>query len=141
METLRRFFKASGRPARRLGLALSLDDRFLYVSCWAPGMRSIDVTDPMNPNWPGSVDIGGMARRTAIRVAATTGGPQMVEVSRDGKRVYWTNSLCSPGTTSSIWRAFPQPWSRPMSGTAGASPSTRTSGRVPRGLPVAPDPS
>ena len=23
------------------------------------------------------------------------GGPQMVEISRDGKRVYWTNSLYS----------------------------------------------
>ena len=26
---------------------------------------------------------------------AFAGGPQMVEISRDGKRVYWTNSLYS----------------------------------------------
>jgi len=49
---------------------LSLDDRFLYVACWGLGeMHQYDVTDPMNP--------------------------QMVEISRDGERVYWTNSLYS----------------------------------------------
>ncbi|PYJ18073.1 MAG: selenium-binding protein [Verrucomicrobia bacterium] len=39
---------------------LSLDDKFLYVSCWGKPLA---------------------------------GGPQMVEVSRDGKRIYFTNSL------------------------------------------------
>ena len=33
---------------------LSLDDRFLYVSCWGTGeMRQYDVSDPMNPSSPG----------------------------------------------------------------------------------------
>ncbi len=76
---------------------LSLDDRFLYVSCWGTGeMRQYDVSDPMNPTLAGSVHIGGITRRTAHPSGATyLGGPQMVEISRDGKRVYWTNSLYS----------------------------------------------
>ncbi len=76
---------------------LSLDDRFLYVSCWGTGeMRQYDVSDPMNPTLAGSVHIGGITRRTAHPNGATyLGGPQMVEISRDGKRVYWTNSLYS----------------------------------------------
>jgi selenium-binding protein 1 len=44
----------------------------------------------------GSVHIGGIVRRAphpANPSKALAGGPQMVEVSRDGKRVYFTNSL------------------------------------------------
>ncbi len=76
---------------------LSMDDRFLYVSCWGTGeMRQYDVTDPMKPRLAGSVRIGGIARRTPHpNGKAYAGGPQMVEISRDGKRVYWTNSLYS----------------------------------------------
>jgi len=76
---------------------LSLDDRFLYVSCWGTGeMRQYDVTDPRNPKLASSVHIGGIARRTAHPSGNDyRGGPQMVEISRDGKRVYWTNSLYS----------------------------------------------
>ncbi len=40
--------------------------------------------------------IGGIARRAPHPSGkAFAGGPQMVEISRDGKRVYWTNSLYS----------------------------------------------
>ena len=40
--------------------------------------------------------IGGIARRTPHPNGKIyAGGPQMVEISRDGKRVYWTNSLYS----------------------------------------------
>jgi selenium-binding protein 1 len=76
---------------------LSLDDRFLYVSCWGTGeMRQYDVSDPMSPRLAGSVRIGGIARRTKHPSGASyAGGPQMVEISRDGKRVYWTNGLYS----------------------------------------------
>ena len=79
---------------------LSLDDRYLYVSCWGTGeMRQYDVSDPFNPKFTGSVHIGGIVRRAAHPSApekALNGGPQMVEVSRDGRRVYLTNSLYSP---------------------------------------------
>src|SRR6266487_1407524 len=76
---------------------LSMDDRFLYVSCWGTGeMRQYDVTDPRKPKLAGSVHIGGIARRTAHPSGKPYGGgPQMVEISRDGRRVYWTNSLYS----------------------------------------------
>ncbi|MBV9735209.1 MAG: selenium-binding family protein [Acidisphaera sp.] len=75
---------------------LSLDDRFLYVSCWATGeMRQYDVSDPFNPRLAGSVHIGGIVRQAGHPAAQgpLNGGPQMVEISRDGKRVYFTNSL------------------------------------------------
>jgi selenium-binding protein 1 len=74
---------------------LSVDDRFLYVSCWGTGeIRQYDVSDPESPVLTGSAHIGGIVRRAAHpRSGALNGGPQMVEVSRDGKRVYFTNSL------------------------------------------------
>jgi methanethiol oxidase len=76
---------------------LSLDDRFLYVSCWGTGeLRQYDVSDPFNPVLTGTVQIGGIVQRAAHPKQpghALNGGPQMVEVSRDGSRVYVTNSL------------------------------------------------
>lgn len=76
---------------------LSVDDRFLYVSCWGTGeLRQYDVSDPFKPVQTGSVRIGGIARQEAHPErpeVALNGGPQMVEVSRDGRRVYLTNSL------------------------------------------------
>jgi len=78
-------------------IVLSLDDRFLYVSCWGTGdLRQYDVSDPNNPKLTGCVRIGGIATRASHPQAgdrSLNGGPQMVEVSRDGKRVYFTNSL------------------------------------------------
>ncbi|MDX1566310.1 MAG: selenium-binding protein SBP56-related protein [Longimicrobiales bacterium] len=79
---------------------LSLDDRFLYVSCWGTGeLRQYDVSDPFNPVFTGSARLGGIVGRTPHPSRPDTpvnGAPQMVEVSRDGKRVYVTNSLYSP---------------------------------------------
>ena len=76
---------------------LSLDDRFLYVSCFGTGeMRQYDVSDPFSPKFTGSVHLGGIVRRTPHPKKPDqplNGAPQMVEVSRDGRRVYFTNSL------------------------------------------------
>lgn len=76
---------------------LSVDDRFLYVSCWATGeLKQYDVSDPAHPREVGSVKLGGIVRKIAHPAAPEVplaGGPQMVEVSRDGRRVYFTNSL------------------------------------------------
>ena len=76
-------------------IALSVDDKALFVSCWGTGeLKRFDVSDPHNPVETGSVHIGGIVRRSPHPSAgAVNGGPQMVEVSRDGKRVYLTNSL------------------------------------------------
>jgi selenium-binding protein 1 len=79
---------------------LSVDDRFLYVSCFGTGeLRQYDVTDPFNPVLTGSVKLGGIVARSAHAKRPDrplNGGPQMVEVSRDGRRVYHTNSLYTP---------------------------------------------
>ncbi len=74
---------------------LSLDDKFLYVSCWGTGeFRQYDVSDPFNPVLTGTVHVGGITRKAAHpKSGELNGGPQMVEVSRDGKRIYITNSL------------------------------------------------
>jgi selenium-binding protein 1 len=79
---------------------LSVDDRFLYVSCWGTGeFQQYDVSDPLHPKLTGSVHLGGIVRRAphpARPKQALNGGPQMVEVSRDGRRIYFTNSLYTP---------------------------------------------
>jgi len=74
---------------------LSLDDRFLYVSCWGTGeFQQYDVSDPFSPKLTGSVHMGGIVRRAPHPAnGPLNGGPQMVEVSRDGRRIYLTNSL------------------------------------------------
>ncbi|HWD46231.1 MAG TPA: selenium-binding protein SBP56-related protein [Actinomycetota bacterium] len=76
---------------------LSVDDRWLYVSCWGTGeLKQYDVSDPASPRETGSVRLGGIVGRQAHPAhpdQPLAGGPQMVEVSRDGKRVYVTNSL------------------------------------------------
>jgi methanethiol oxidase len=74
---------------------LSLDDKQLYVSCWGTGeMRQYDVADPFHPELTGSVHLGGIVRKTSHpKSGPLNGGPQMVEISRDGKRIYFTNSL------------------------------------------------
>jgi methanethiol oxidase len=76
---------------------LSVDDRWLYVSCWGTGeLRQYDVSDIFHPRQTGSVRLGGIVGRTphpANPEQPLAGGPQMVEISRDGRRVYVTNSL------------------------------------------------
>ncbi len=76
---------------------LSVDDKSLYVSCWGTGeLQRYDVSDPLNPKKTGSVRLGGIvskAKHPSGKGGELNGGPQMVEISRDGKRVYLTNSL------------------------------------------------
>lgn len=76
-------------------IGLSLDDRFLYVSCWAQGkLIQYDVSDPQHPRQVGEVEIGGIGRALLHPSGRDfVGGPQMIEISRDGQRVYATNSL------------------------------------------------
>lgn len=76
---------------------LSLDDRYLYVSCWGTGeLRQYDVGDPFHPRLTGAMRLGGVVGRAPHPAAgAVNGGPQMVEISRDGRRIYVSNSLYS----------------------------------------------
>jgi len=76
---------------------LAVDDQMLYVSCYGTGdLKQYDVSDPANPREVSSVRLGGIASRAAHPAAPEqrlAGGPQMVEISRDGRRIYLTNSL------------------------------------------------
>jgi selenium-binding protein 1 len=100
-ETLPPLLKGFGAvPPLISDINLSLDDRFLYISCWGTGeFLQYDVSDPFHPRKTGSVRLGGIVRHAAHPRQpgeALNGGPQMVEVSRDGRRVYFTNSLYAP---------------------------------------------
>jgi len=76
---------------------LSLDDRFLYVACFGTGdLRQYDVSDPHNPKLTGTVRLGGIVSHGAHpKAGPLNGGSQMLEVSRDGRRIYFSNSLYS----------------------------------------------
>jgi methanethiol oxidase len=100
-ELLPPFLKGFGAvPPFVTDINLSLDDKYLYVSCWGTGeFIQYDVTDPFHPKKISSIHLGGIVRRTAHPsnpTKAMNGGPQMVELSRDGKRAYFTNSLYTP---------------------------------------------
>jgi selenium-binding protein 1 len=74
---------------------LSLDDKFLYVACYGTGdLRQYDVGDPFHPKLTGTVRMGGIVSHAAHpKSGPLNGGSQMIEMSRDGRRVYMSNSL------------------------------------------------
>jgi selenium-binding protein 1 len=84
-------------PGLITDLVLSLDDRFLYLSNWLHGdLRQYDVSDPAKPKLTGQVWLGGVVgHEPSTKKLELRGGPQMVQLSLDGKRLYVTNSLYS----------------------------------------------
>ena len=85
-------------PGLITDVVLSLDDRFLYFSDWLHGdIRQYDVSDPANPKLTGQVWLGGVLGKKSNWKGKQqlTGGPQMLQLSLDGKRLYVTNSLFS----------------------------------------------
>jgi methanethiol oxidase len=89
--------QAAPVPGLITDLVLSLDDRWLYLTCWLHGdIRQYDVSDPAHPKLAGRVWLGGNLHKGGrIRGKELTGGPQMLQLSTDGKRLYVTNSLFS----------------------------------------------
>ncbi|KAH8250008.1 hypothetical protein KR026_003564, partial [Drosophila bipectinata] len=97
-------------------IIISLDDRFLYVNCWRHGdVRQYDITDPENPKLTGQLFLGGAIASDLPNVVVKEdkelkerpparyvkgrrleGGPQMMQLSLDGKRLYVSSSLYSP---------------------------------------------
>jgi methanethiol oxidase len=96
-------------------ILLSLDDRFLYFSNWMHGdVRQYDITDPAHPKLTGQVFLGGVLLSDLevkviedvemtqqpdpvfIKGRRLEGGPQMLQLSLDGKRLYVSSSLFSP---------------------------------------------
>lgn len=85
-------------PGLITDLLISLDDRWLYFSNWLHGdVRQYDVSDPANPKLAGRIWLGGLLGKPAPELGGKplTGGPQMLQLSLDGKRLYVTNSLFS----------------------------------------------
>lgn len=84
-------------PALITDILLSLDDRFIYLSNWLHGdIRQYDITVPNKPKLTGQVWINGLlGKGEVIRGKKLTGGPQMLQLSLDGKRLYVTSSLYS----------------------------------------------
>jgi selenium-binding protein 1 len=84
-------------PGLITDVVLSLDDRFLYFSNWLHGdIRQYDVSDPAHPRLTGQVWLGGVIGHAAdVAGGKLTGGPQMLQLSRDGRRLYVTSSLYS----------------------------------------------
>lgn len=95
-------------------ILLSLDDRFLYFSNWMHGdVRQYDISDPSKPKLTGQVFLGGVVLSdSGVRVVEDRelssqpdpvvvmgrrleGGPQMLQLSLDGKRLYVSSSLFS----------------------------------------------
>src|SRR6266540_2390580 len=88
---------------------LSVDDRWLYVSCWGTGeLKQYDVSDPFNPRETGSARLGGIVRRQPHRAAAAAscGGsripPHPTSGSAVGRR--WWSSAATAGASMSPTR-------------------------------------
>ena len=84
-------------PSLITDLLLSLDDRYLYLSNWLHGdVRQYDIADPAHPRLVGQVWCGGvLGKEATVQGGKLAGGPQMLQLSLDGKRLYVTNSLLS----------------------------------------------
>lgn len=93
---------------------ISLDDRFIYFVNWLHGdIRQYNIEDPKNPVLTGQIWVGGLLQKGSpvkavgedgntfqfevpqIKGKSLRGGPQMIQLSLDGKRLYATNSLFS----------------------------------------------
>jgi methanethiol oxidase len=83
-------------PGLITDLLVSMDDRFLYFSNWLHGdLRQYDISDPANPKLTGQLWLGGLLGKPSDAGRELNGGPQMLQLSFDGRRLYVTNSLYS----------------------------------------------
>jgi selenium-binding protein 1 len=78
-------------------ITISMDDRWLYFSNWLHGdIRQYDLSDPAKPRLAGRLWVGGvLGKAPTIRGRKPSGGPQMLQLSLYGKRLYVTDSLFS----------------------------------------------
>lgn len=84
-------------PAVITDILISMDDRFLYFSDWLHGdVRQYDISEPSKPRLTGQLWLGGLLGKTCkVGDHTLCGGPQMLQLSLDGTRLYVTNSLFS----------------------------------------------
>ena len=83
-------------PALITDLVVSMDDRFLYFTSWLHGeVRQYDISVPAAPRLTGQLQLGGVLGKPGDGSRELSGGPQMIQLSMDGRRLYVTNSLYS----------------------------------------------
>ena len=87
----------SALPGLITDLVISMDDRYVYFSNWLHGdIRQYDISQPAKPRLVGQLWIGGLlGRGSPVRGKQLVGGPQMLPLSLDGRRLYVTSSLFS----------------------------------------------
>jgi selenium-binding protein 1 len=84
-------------PALVTDILVSMDDRYLFGSNWLHGeVWMYDISDPSNPRKADSISIGGyFGDIQDVQGRELVAGPQMLQLSLDGERLYWTTSLFS----------------------------------------------
>jgi selenium-binding protein 1 len=84
-------------PALITDMVISLDDRYLYCSSWLHGdLRQYDISDPAEPKLKNHLWLGGLLKEYRHpNGRKLSGGPQMLQLSLDGRRLYVTNGLQS----------------------------------------------
>jgi selenium-binding protein 1 len=84
-------------PALPTDLLISMDDRYLFGSNWLHGeVWMYDISDPANPRHSETISIGGyFGEIREVQGRELVAGPQMLQLSLDGTRLYWTTSLYS----------------------------------------------
>ena len=96
---------------------LSLDDRFLYVSCWGTGeFIQYDVSDPANPKKTGSIHLGGIVRRAAHPNKPTAAAQWRPADGRDQPR--WQARLFHQLALLPVGRADLSRWGKELDGEA-----------------------
>ncbi|QCC59002.1 selenium-binding family protein [Natrinema thermotolerans] len=84
-------------PGLTTDILISMDDRYLFGSNWLHGeVWMYDISDPSNPRRADSLSVGGtFGEIQEVQGRELAGGPQMLQLSLDGERLYWTTSLFS----------------------------------------------
>ncbi|XP_077111590.1 methanethiol oxidase [Ranitomeya variabilis] len=104
----------SDMPGLITDILISLDDRFLYFSNWLHGdIRQYDISDTQHPKLVGQIFLAGsilhggpvtvledkelksQPEPLMVKGRCVPGGPQMIQLSLDGRRLYVTTSLYS----------------------------------------------
>jgi len=102
-------------PGVMTDIIIDMADKYLYFSNWVHGdIRQYDISCPEKPVLKGQVFIGGsivkggsvtvtkdeelteQPEQLFVKGRKITGGPQMLQLSLDGKRLYVTTSLFGP---------------------------------------------
>ncbi|WP_121744226.1 selenium-binding protein SBP56-related protein [Natronorubrum halophilum] len=84
-------------PGLTTDILISMDDRYLFGSNWLHGeLWMYDISDPANPRRADSLSVGGtFGEVQGVQGRELAAGPQMLQLSLDGERLYWTTSLFS----------------------------------------------